>query len=121
MQDLANFSSIPCAVRRVPQTNMILTATEDGSVVTWSMDTLKALFKMKVQQGVRGLRFVDSTTFVFHVDRDIYVVLLRHFFTTFLECNSPVLSVSLVVPGMVMCCCEVRFLRMLNIMLRRTK
>jgi hypothetical protein len=109
MQDLANFSSIPCAVRRVPHTNMILTATEEGSVVTWSMDTLEALFKMKVQHGVHGLRFVDSTTLVFHVNRDIYVILLRHFFTTFLECNSQVVSVELVVPGIVMCCCEVLF------------
>lgn len=109
IQDLHNFSSIVCAVERVPKTSMIVTASLDGAIVAWSMESFEALFRMKAQRGVRGLRFIDATSFVFWATYEAHVIMLRHFFTTFMECNSPLAAIETPAPGILMCTCEVRF------------
>ena len=87
---------------------MLVTATLDGAVVAWSMESFEPIFRMKARDGVRGMRFIDATTFVIWAKYEAHVIMLRHFFTTYMECNSPVAALDAAAPGVVMCTCEVR-------------
>jgi hypothetical protein len=109
MQDFGGFSSIVSAVERVPKTSMVVTATIDGSVSAWSLDTIEAKFKMRVQNGVVGLHFTSNTSFFFFNGREVHVMMLRHFFTTFTECSSMPTALELVAPRVIMATCTVCF------------
>jgi WD40 repeat protein len=108
IQQFGNCSGIVTALERVPSTNMILTATTDGSVNVWSSDSVNAKFKMRAEHGVSGLCFTGEAHLAFHSARSIHVILLRHFFATFAECSAVPTSAKLVAPGCIMTPCSVR-------------
>ena len=103
-----SFSSAVVSVERVPDANMLATATRDGAVAAWDMDTLQAKFKMRVDGGVTGLHFTSSSHLVLHSGLTVHVILLRHFFTRFAQCSAAPTAAQLVAPGVAMAPCAVR-------------
>lgn len=66
----------------------ILTSTLDGMITLWSLESLEAMFRMKVPGSVIGLTFQGEGKFFFHYGNNVKVMHVKHIFRTLRVCNS---------------------------------
>ena len=110
MHSFSPISSVVTALERVPEAELVLSATADGSVTVWDISAMDAKFKLRMGAGIAGLSFASAGQLVAFGSNSLHVLLLRHFFTTFAACNSAPQQLELVAPGTVMVSCVVRIL-----------
>ena len=93
---------------RVPRYNAIITATKDGSVKMWSLDTLQPQLAMKAAAGLSSFSFIDTSRCLLGHGRTVRLLSLRHCFPVLLMCDSDVASMERAGTNSVLLWCEVR-------------
>ena len=103
-----SFASIVVSLLRVPRYNAIITATKDGSVKMWSLDTLQPQLAMKSASGLTSFNFIDTSRCLLSHGRIVRLLSLRHCFPVLLMCDSDVASMERTGTDSVLVWCEVR-------------
>jgi WD40 repeat protein len=103
-----SFASIVVSLMRVPHSNSIITATKDGSVKMWSLDTLQPQLAMKSAAGVSSFSFIDTSRCLLSHGRTVRLLSLRHCFPVLLMCDSDVVSMQRNSKKSVLLWCEVQ-------------
>lgn len=94
----------------------VMTACLDGFVQLWSLDTIEAQHRMKINGQLRAMRMVDDRFYVW-MDMEVKFFRLIHFHDTFAQYNSPLVELRPVEPGIVLAVTEdsaVRFVSATN-------
>lgn len=102
-----SFASIVVSLLRVPHSNSIMTATKDGSVKMWSLDTLQPQLAMKSAAGISSFNFIDTSRCLLNHGRIVRVLSLRHCFPVLVMCDSDVASMERTGKDSVLLWCKV--------------